>query len=218
MNLTYLLVWCYSYFNEMKCSMSKYMNDVYNDMEMLVLNNTFTEIYFYDYYKMDKVTLRNNAKVLKVLYLIMKKYWFNLDISNDIKLHDFFTPLALNSNLGIFEIVFFSDRRVTKYYTKGDLLDKDLVLHYMKKPCHKKFLYATINDKVNVTWFINEHISSFHNHNNITVLDITLILYINQHTIPEISEGNHYLKLIDDDTLDETIYKDNSNIILIRDE
>jgi hypothetical protein len=190
----------------------------YNDMEMTVLNNTFTDIYFYDYYKMEKTTLRNNSAVTTVLYLIMKKYILGLDITNETTLEDFFIPLKLAHDLGVFEISYYSQRNKMKYYTKGITLNKDLILTNIHRKTHKKFLYATLNDKVNVTDFINDHLSSFHDKNNISVLDLTLILYISQHQIPHIDETHHYLKLVDDDTLEETIFDNHSNIVLVKNE
>jgi hypothetical protein len=190
----------------------------YNDMEMIVLNNTFTDIYFYDYYKMEKTTLRNNSAVTTVLYLIMKKYILGLDITNETTLEDFFIALKLAHDLGVFEISYYSQRNKMKYYTKGITLDKDLILKNIHRKTHKKLLYATLNDKVNVTDFINDHLSSFHDKNNISVLDLTLILYISKHQIPHIDETHHYLKLVDDDTLGETIFDNHSNIVLVKNE
>jgi hypothetical protein len=187
-------------------------------MEMIVLNNTFTEIYFYDYYKMEKVTLRNNDAVIMVLYLIIKKLLFGMNISNDTSIDDFFTPYKLAHDLGVFEIAYYSNRKKTKYYTKGITLDKEIILKNINKPTHKQFLHATLNDNITITQFVNDHLSSFHDKNNISVLDITLIFYINQHRVPHINEHHHYLKLIDDDTLEETIFKDHDNVTLISNE
>ena len=191
----------------------------YNDLEMLVLDGTFVEIYFYDFYTMKKTTLRNNTSVWRVLYLIFVKYILMRSTEVYTHLNNMFTPLMMSATPGVFEVVHYVNREKQRYYTKADLLDKDLVLHYMRKQAHTKFLYATISDKYNVTDFVNNHITSFHSKNSITVLDLILILMINKHQIPTIGMvDEYYLKVIDDAVLDETIFKDRSSVILTRDE
>jgi hypothetical protein len=163
---------------------------------------------------MSKITLRNNTTFLRMFYLLLKQFVFKQDIRSDIEVNQFFTTYSY----GIFEIIHYKDRKKKKYYTKTDGLDKERVLRYMNKPIRRRFLHASINDKVNVTCFVNDHLTSFHSGNGITVEDLTNIMFISKHIIPDIADGNHYLKLIDNETLDEIVFDGNRSIILIKDE
>lgn len=214
MSLTYTFLTFYSYLSEYFNLVKTYVSDVYNDMEMQVLNNTFTEVYFYDYKNLKKQVIRNNTTLIRVLFLhVIKKYNVNWYL-DCIGIDEFFAPYA--NTTGIFEIVYYTERQSKRYYTKQD----DLVfsVHYMnKKPPHK-YLSASLFDKYNVTSFINDHITSFHSRNPVKVIDIAFILVINGivHEMP-INE-NCNLKVIEDDTLEEMTFSELSNILLMHDE
>jgi hypothetical protein len=217
MNFTYRLLTFYSFL----CENLKYLYDFgqqkYNDLEMMVLNNTFTEVYFYDYVHMRKRIIRKNNSLPMILYLVFLK-WLGYSTSQYTQIIEFFSPyMLLPDSEGLFEIVYYSNRESKRYYTKGTNLDKGLILHYLRRiPVHK-CLHASLSDKYNVTWFINDHITSFHGKNAIKVIDIALILMINRHQIPPISEG-YTLKVLEDDTLEEYTFLEHSDVILMHDE
>lgn len=214
MDIVYYLLKFYFYFNTIYTNISDKLINWYNDVEMLIINDTITEIYFYSFDNMQKITLRNNTTMYRVILLLIKKYVCGASITCDTGLEDFSVPLLLTSHRGLFEFVYYKDRKHLRYYTKQAFVNIETIMQHSEEKVHKKFLYATIDDKYDVTWFINEHITSFHRRNKIIVSDIVSLLYINKHKVPEESDNGHYLKLIDDDTVEETIIKDNEAIIL----
>lgn len=191
--------------------------NAYNSMEMLVLNDTFTQIYYYDFYKMQRIVIRDNANIFMVLWLLFLKYVLEWDISRYTCIDDFFTPYSHSPHTGLFEVAYFSGKKTHRYYANSDYLFKDLVLYYLKKKPKHKYLFASMSDKYNITWFINEHLTSFHAINRLTLQDIVFVLLINKHVQPDV-HGGYYLTLVEDDTLEEHTYKDNAEVILIRDE
>lgn len=236
MTLQYISLMFYSFLYEQYISLSSKVEQIYNDLEMQVVNNTFTEIYFYDYCDMKKVVLRNNTTYFQIFWLLLKQL-LGFDITDDLRynLDEIFLHYLQTYRDGIFEIVYYKDRKKIKYYTRGHTWEKlysptqhhivlkgyfneeTLLKHMMKKP-HKNFLHATINDKHTVTWFVNEHLSSFNSRNKIKVADMIIIMKLNNHITTDVNEETNYLMLIDNDTLDEITYNDNKPIIIVRDD
>jgi hypothetical protein len=216
MDIVYYLLKFYFYINTIYTNFSDKIINWYNDLEMLIINDTITEIYFYSFDDMRKITLRNNTTMYRVILLLIKKYLCGASIAQDTELVDFTVPLLLTNQRGLFEFVYYKDRKHVRYYTKHAFVNIETITQYSEENVHKKFLYATIDDKYDVTWFINEHITSFHRRNQIIVSDIVSLLYINKHKVPEECDHGHYLKLVDDDTIEETIIKDNEAIILTK--
>jgi hypothetical protein len=189
---------------------------IYNKVENLVINDTYAEIYFYDYYGMTCKVLRNNCSPFRLVYLLVLKYILKQNIDHLTQLHDFFSPLRYMHDMGIFEVVYYSNGRSKRYFTKGEHLDKDLVnIHMNKKPSPSEYLHASLSDKMTITWFINDHLTSFHSHNHITAIDVATILMIKEHKVPDVS-NDFFVKVIDDD-LNEMTFKDNMSIVLVKD-
>jgi hypothetical protein len=190
------------------------ISNFYNALEMLILNDSFTEIYFYDLYDMRKIHVRNNARIFKVCYLIFLKYVLRINIRHRISLETVKLPARL-PGYGIVELVYYNNKEETRFYTKSEELDRNTILTYLQAKIHKKFLYATISDKLDVTWFINEHISSFNRSNNICVDELLSILTINRAKVPDVDINGLYIKVIDDDTIEETIFHKQNPIVLV---
>lgn len=218
MSLTYTFLSVYSYMCDYFNFFYGHCERIYKDMEMRVLNNTITEVYFYDYFNNQKDVIRNNNQIHKVLFLTILK-WFEYDVKQFID-NDFLLSESIHLPIsGMYEIVYYSERTPKKYYTRGDKLDVPSILHHMnKKPPHS-VLFATLSDKYNITQLINNHITSFHSKNPIRVIDIVNIMQINQKKSLKFDVKDEcYIELIEDDTLSDKRFEKYSHILLMRDE
>ena len=214
MTLYYILLNFYCLFLEFTKIICDWIKDRYNDLEMLVLNDSFVQVVKYDFFDKEKVDLVNNTNVFQVLYLFILKI-FGWNINDYVSLDKLKAPMFCNKENwgGIYEVVYYKDRQETRFYTKSNKFNKEELLSQMTKKTHKQYLFATISDHCDVTSFINEHLSSFNEINQITFDDFYSIIALNKHNVP-LKNLDSYLKLIDDDTIEETIYFGSDVIIL----
>jgi hypothetical protein len=218
MNISYQLLRMYSFYCETYAFIINIMNSIFDDMQMLVLDQSFVEIYFYEFHTMKKHTLRNNTNIFRVLYLIFLKLVLGYTVCPITMMGEHIIPLSHMYGEGVFEFIYYTKRQKQRYYTKTTDVSKQIILKYLARAGCMKFMHATISDKYNVTSFINDHISSFHPRNNLYVSDVAVVLLINQHAVPPIYETDEYYLKVIDDNLEETIFKDNTCIVLTRDE
>ncbi len=214
MTFLFICLKVYSYCCDGYNTIYEMVKNKYLDVSMKLLNDSFTEVYFYDYIHQKKHHLRTNNSLWMLSYLYIKKFVFGYDITTNTCIKKFFSPFMFEPKLGIFEMVYFTNKHTYKYYTKGNHMNKNYILNnileFKKGP---KILYASLNNEFNITEFMNQHITSFQKENDITVYDIAMILLINKHRIPSI--GNIYsLEIIEDLTLTERKFVDDERIVL----
>ena len=239
MNSIYIFLSFYYYAVEFLKNIYDFFVGMYNDLEMVVLDGTVVKATYYDYHIQKKVVFFDNTSVIKVLYLMFLKYVLAQDITYYTSLDnaEFNLPgkQEFSSSVtewGITEIVYYHDRQRMKCFTKFGVVyyhhrqrvkcltkfanvTMDKILNPTKKPQHKKFLYVTISDQCDITRFINDHISSFNETNQVTVHDIYNIAKIDAHLVAPVAwNENIYIKFIDTDTVEETVYRGNDHIIL----
>lgn len=211
MSYFYVLLNFYSFFCEWVQFVTNRVEQAYNDAEMVVLNNTFVVINYYDMYYMKKYNVRNNTRFDQLCWLYIKKYVLGLDITHHLDLSGLQLPDDHDKGTNLVEVVYYKNRKQTRYFIKTDELNDDAMyqvtqnLHAPMEHC-QVYDHATVNDKYNITEFINEHRTSFNEHNQLTTHDIVNILAINAHKVPSDDE-NTYIKLITiDDDIEETIF------------
>lgn len=192
------------------------LNKLYVEIESFVLDNTFTEIYFYDFYALQKKTLRSNSNVFMLGFLFLRKRLLGLDNKAYTDLTEFFTPLMNLQNMGLFEIVWYSETKTTTYVTKGEHLHKNDVLKYMCMQDTPQYLHVSLCNH-NITHVFNQLVTSFHPSNQIQVHDLCIMMYIMGLCNENINETNSCLELICNDTLDEIKFWGDDKIVCIQD-
>jgi hypothetical protein len=198
-----------------------------------VLNDTYTEINFYDIYgNIPKIVLYNNTYPLRLIWLsllkaikghsIHSKYSDLLYIEKSINMKDLMYPYF------IAEVVYYKDGDTQRYFIKEDTnLEKvqKILKNHPNLPHHNnKYLHASLCVKYNITNFINSHIFCFTKENNIKVKDVFKI-YMDKFATEIVSDDkeNHNnacysipieLTLLEDDTLEETTYYKYDSLVL----
>jgi hypothetical protein len=185
--------------------------DQYSCLKTNILEDTFTDVFYYDFNKSKKIRLRNNSNIFVLLYLYYYKYCLKKNISRytHLSILNYAIP---TSESGIFELVYYSNKKEYKYYTKRNHIDLHEIASLLLSKSSSKVLYASLLDSYEITEFINEHIQSFTKENDIQVLDLAILLLLQKYEVPY--DRNLYIKIIDDSTLEERIFKDNDTIII----
>lgn len=80
-------------------------------------------------------------------------------------------------------------------------------------------LHASISDKIDVTWFVNQHPESFTDENYLTIPDVlTMLLLDHKISLDDffvlLQDRGKFFYVIDDETLEVRTFKDNDNIVL----
>ena len=214
----YWLLTFYSYMVEMFKKIFGYLAGIYSQLEMQVLDGTFTQVYWYNYETNKKHTVRDNTGLWKVIYLI----WIKRILKRHTESTKSYTsletvpwPKCLNDtrmmpSKGLFEFVFFASNTKLRYYTKNPLaLSHDEIVTRLQRPVHKHYLFATMSDKLNVTDIINTHLSSFSYDNIILPNDIYTVFMLEKNNYMHhvgCLDVNLFLRLVDGDTLEETVF------------
>lgn len=217
-----LLVTIFVYDKWLKlCGLIKRIGD---SLMSYALNDTFTEINFYDIYDTNsQIILYNNTFPLRLFWLSFLKAFFGYSIHSsysDLKEIDGHSKLSSHMfDYNIMEIVYYKDGEIQRYFAKNhtDLEAIQYTLkHHPNLPHHNnKYLHASLCDIYTITDFINSHIFCFTRENGITVEDV-----YNIYTTKFVTEGVEtvppmiYANLLEDDTLEETTYINNERLIL----
>lgn len=193
------------------------VTEIYRMFETCILDDTFSEIHIYNTLSMDKKTILNNSHFDALLKLAFVKYIVMYSVHDMYKsLKAILTRMAVtieDPHL-ITEIVYFRNGQKYRIFAKK-ITDCQEITDLLKKPpTHKKYLHATVSDKINLTEFVNEHISSFSEKNQLTVSDLSDIYWMNKHHDEKILM-DCYVKTITDDTLEEITFNFNDIIVLI---
>jgi len=122
------------------------------------------------------------------------------------------TPNSSHEYKNIYRIVCWDGK---SYLTRSGFDIKTRQLYPKRHLC----LHASINDKVDITNFINNHPESFTTVNKITILDILSMLLVDGKIGVDtfyiiLQDRNRYLYIIDDETLEVRTFKDNEQIVL----
>lgn len=215
MNLAFVLLTFYSSLCEYYQYFAGFGMGVYNYLEMTVLNETFTQVHFYDYSNNQKHIIRDNHNIFMVMYLMFLKYVMMIDIYNIVHMkglsHKIVHLLELD---GCFELNYFKNGKNYKYLTRESMFDVDIIVHNLCQQKNKSLVFATLNDKIDITKFMNDHLSSFNKHTDMTLRDVMYLNTIGAKTRKPILE-KYFLKYMDDATCEEvTIFKENAHIII----
>lgn len=206
---------------------------VQSQLQIYVLNDTFTEINFYhipssassESLGSNPYQLYNNSTWFRLLFLSMLKRVFSYDITTRYRdletIDDDFNLNLRNSVYSIKEIVYFKDGNKSRFFSKKvtnlSVIENTLKNHPNLPHHNNKYLHAAFNNDINVTNFINSHLFCFTAENGITVSDL-YVLYMEKHDHnPEEKKRllDVTLTLIEDDSLVETVLNDNEKVVLI---
>lgn len=213
--LQYKALLVYSFLVDLFHKVQAFIWSKYNDVEMLVLNESIVEIFFYDFVEMERITLRDNTSPFRLGWLFMKRM-AGCNLRPDTCLSPL-TFVACEGEPGIFEIVYYENRKRHAYFTKyPSIYDRNQLLTRMLKPNTPKYLCATVNDTTIVTKFVNDHVSSFHSGCGIKAHELRDVLEIKGiHAKGDVEHVR--LSFIEDETLNQLTYKETDDIVLIRD-
>jgi len=217
MSLTNQLITLFLQIFDMMSIAYNNVNQIYRMFETCILDDTFSEIHIYNTLSMDKKTILNNTHFDSLLKLVFVKYILMYSVHDMYKsLEDILTRMAVtieDPHL-ITEIVYFRNGHKYRIFAKK-ITDSHEITDLLKNPpMHKKYLHATVSDKINITEFVNEHISSFSENNQLTVSDLSDIYWMNKHHDEKILM-DCYIKTITDDTIEEITFNFNDIIVLI---
>ena len=194
-------------------NIQNFADDKYHTLKMLVLNDTFVQASYYDYYYHKKVVLRDNTTFAKVVFLLFVKYSLGMSVRTFVSFQTLYTPSNSLREWGVIELVYYLDRKEYRFYTKETPLHKGKLMEQIFAPAHKTFLLATISDRCEVTQFINDHLTSFNETNRLTFYDVHHILKLNKVPVPPNWDDKAYMKVIDDDSLEEEVFTGNEVIV-----
>ena len=196
----------------------KYILKIVHDLNNKIYNHSIVEVNVYDTILLDKRTLYH-IDCYDYMYHVFL-YFTNKDRLKSVIMKDFKLERCYSSHLydrPIYEIKYHNgDKILVRSENDKHFVAPNIML--LNHP-HNKYLYATINEECDITHFVNKHVGSFNDHLNLSAIELASIAFIDKMInydiyVKLLKDNNIYVFLINNDTLQETIFKDNDILIL----
>ena len=195
-----------------------YVTKYFERLNKHIYGHSIIEVNMYDTILLEKKTLYN-INWLRYLYHIC------LLVTNQEKLKtviikDFEVEKSNSNNLHdrpIYEIKYNNGKTIL---VRSEIDKKFIQPELLQCNHHRnKYIYATINEVCDITHFVNEHIGSFNDHLELKPIELASIAFIknmiNYDAYVNLLKDNEiFVFLINNDSLEETVFKDNDILIL----
>lgn len=190
------------YWNFLVIQYEKYVLNPLSRSYKQIYNGAITEVTMIDIDILDKFTVYKPSWWTH--FIFMWYWWFNKEELDKRKMKRFI-PRYTGNNI-IYEIKCFDDKR---YLVRGSFDISKRVI----SPFRHKYIHVTINDKKNITSFVNKNVESFTKEAEIDSFTLLSICFIKEivstsEFVMLLNSGSIYIKVINDETFEERVFKD----------